>query len=1439
MDLVTGALKRPITVIILVLGMLIFSLIAIPKIPIDIFPRLNLPTIYVIESYGGMSAQQMEGFFATRLQDQFLYVNGIKNIESKSIQGLTMIKLSFYESTDMAEASAQVALQVNRAMKFFPPGALPPQVVRFDASSLPVGQLVFSSKGRSLKEIYDLAATRVRPMFASVRGLSAPPPFGANSRSLLVNVDPDKLRSFGIAPDDVVEAITKSNVMSPSGNLRMNNTMYLTTINTLQQTVEEFNRIPLKTKQGGTIYVSDVARVRDGMDVTVDYALVNGKRSVYIPVVKTADASTWQVVQDLKARIPEMQSLLPDDVKLSYEFDQSVFVANSVKSLIFEGTLGALLTGLMVFLFLRDVRSSLVVIITIPVSILSALLLLKLFDQTINIMTLSGLALAVGILVDQATVTIENIHQHLEMGKPKEQAIYDACKEIAFPLLLILLCILAVFAPAFMMNGIPRAMFLPLSLSIGFAMIISYLLAQSLVPVICNWLLKEEKFRYKHGQFHAHAGEALNEEEVGQINTHLQQEQSEPEKNDGFEKLKMGFIRILEKMMPWRRTAISIYLILVLLLSGFCFVDIGKDLMPRTNGGQFQVRIKAPDGTRLERTEVLLKQALAIIDTTVQHHVAMSSAYVGLVPSSYGTSNLYIFNAGTHEAVLQVQLDEHYKVKMDELKDVLRKNIYSRMPGVRLSFEPIDMTEKIMSQGAATPIEIRVAGKDMEQITAYADTILQKMKAVPYLRDVQIAQPLKFPTIAINIDREKAARWGVTVDGIARSVTASTSSSRFTQKIQWLDEKVAYTYQVQVQVPEYVMSTMDELKEIPLTKGSARPVLADVASFSMKEVPGEYDRMGPRRYLTINANIKDKDLGTATREVQQILHQLGQPPKGVVTEIHGVSSLFTETMQGLQTGLLFAVLVIFLLLAANYQSVKLSLVVLITVPAVILGALLMLLQFGSTLNLQSYMGIIMSIGVSVANAILIVTNAESLRLVYKDAKQAAITAAAVRLRPILMTSFAMIAGMIPMAAGLGEAGEQSAPLGRAVIGGLIASTLAALFILPLAFAVLQRKSSLQSPSLLPGKKRKQHMEMKNVTIILIGIALLANACGNARQPIDMTTNNTAKSAGYDFTSVIKRPLVSVVKLPGEFKPFEMVSIYPKISGFIKTIPVDMGTFVRQGDVLVTLEAPEVEQRLQAAKAKYAQANAVYLSSKDRYERLTKAAATPGAVSPFELESAKAKMTADAATRDAEQANVATFETSKGYLTVTAPFDGIITERNVHPGALVGPDIKSSDKPMLVLQQEKKLRLVVYVPESLSGNVDEHGMVAYEVTGNPGKIYQARITRFAGAINTGLRSEAYEMDLVAENGHVKPGMFAEVKLPLKLNASSFVVPASAIVNATTGKYLVAIDDGNKTRFMHVKEGISGNDSTQVFGKLEGNEKILLHPTNDIAEGSIIE
>jgi multidrug efflux pump subunit AcrB len=550
-QIIRSALRKPISVLVLVVGILFFSVMSLFTIPVDIFPNLDLPTIYVVQPYGGMAPDQMDGFIATRYQDHFLYVSGIRDIDVKTIQGLSLIKLSFYPGTDMAQAAAEVANNVSRAKAYMPEGTVPPQVVRFDASSVPVGQLVFESQSRSLNEIQDFASSRVRPMFSRIPGVSSPPPFGGNQRTVIVKVNPALVRSYQLTPEEVIKSIVINNQPSPAGNIRIGEKTLMTPVNSLVKRPEDFLNIPIRVGSGTTVFVRDIATVEDGADVTVSYALVNGRRAVYIPVVKKSDASTLDVVNNIRKALPELRAAVPEDVKISYEFDQSVYVTNALKSLVTEGILGAVLTGLMVLLFLRDWRSVIIVVVTIPISILSAVIMLNLCGQTINIMTLSGLALAIGILVDQATVSIENIHQHLEMGKPKAVAIWDACKEIVFPEFLILLAILAVFAPAFVMSGVPRSMFLPLSLSVGFAMIASFLLSQTFVPVLANWLLKS------HPE-HESATLALDAEERHTI----LDEAAHPVKNaTGFEKFKQRYSASLEKILNRRGLVVGGYLI--------------------------------------------------------------------------------------------------------------------------------------------------------------------------------------------------------------------------------------------------------------------------------------------------------------------------------------------------------------------------------------------------------------------------------------------------------------------------------------------------------------------------------------------------------------------------------------------------------------------------------------------------------------------------------------------------------------------------------------------------------------------------------------------------------------------------------------------------------------------------------------------------------------
>ncbi len=1072
MGMIKGALQRPITILVIVAALFFFGINATRSIKIDIFPDLNLPVIYVSHPYGGFTPNQMEAYFAKSYVNLLLFVSGVKSIETKNIQGLTLIKVTFYEGTNMAQAAAEVTAYTNRAQAGFPQGSQPPFILRFDASTLPVGQLVLSSPTRSNNELLDFALVYIRSAFTTVPGLVAPAPFGGNQRTIVIKADPQLLRQHNLTPDQLVLALRDNNQNTPAGNVRIGDLNYLTPANTTIKDVSDFGEIPLYKNGVQTIFLKDVATVEDAADVTAGYALINGKRSVYLPITKSASASTWDVVQNLKKAIPRFQGLVPPDVKLSFVFDQSIYVINAVKSLAEEGAIGAILTGLMVLLFLGDRRGALIVIMTIPTCVISSVFFLYLFHQTINIMTLSGLSLAIGILVDESTVTIENIHQHFDMGKPKALAIWDACKEIAFPKLLILFCILAVFAPAFTMTGIPGALFLPLSLAIGFAMIISYLLAQTFVPIMANWIMKNEHEDKSHKDGYAMDDEGDQWEQKEKAIKHATEEHGKNETK--FDKFRVWFLKVIDRMMPRRKLIVGIYLVVAFGLAFLLFAIIGRDVLPKVNSGTFQVRLRGADGTRLERTETSTLTALHVLEGLVgRRNIAITSTIVGTHPSSFSTNPIYLFMAGPQEAVMQVQLAESYKVNLDELKDRFRDSMKIALPDVKMSFEPIELTDKILSQGSPTPIEVAFTGKNKKQNVAFALTMVKKLDSIKYLRDVQIAQSYQYPSIDINIDRTRAAELGVSVNDISRTLTASTSSSRLTEKNVWIDEKAGLSYQVQVEVPEYQMASLNDIREIPVLANQPRPVLSDVADVKVDSTYGEDDDIGAVPTLSVTANINKVDLGTATDDVQKAIKSLGKLPHGLTVELRGMSQTLTDTLSSLQTGLLVAILVIYLMLAANFQSFKVSLVVLSTVPAVLFGSLFLVKITGATLNLQSYMGMIMSVGVSISNAVLLVTNAEELRKHNGNALQSAREAVALRVRPILMTSLAMIVGMIPMASGLGEGGDQTSPLGRAVIGGLLASTFAALFVLPLVFAWVQGNATTDSVSLDPEDKESK------------------------------------------------------------------------------------------------------------------------------------------------------------------------------------------------------------------------------------------------------------------------------------------------------------------------------------------------------------------------------
>jgi multidrug efflux pump subunit AcrB len=1046
MRLVLAALSRPVTLVVALVAIALGALLAIKRMPVDIFPQVGDPAIYVAQPFGGMDPAQMEGYLTYYYEYHFLYITGIDHVESKSIQGAALMKLVFHEGTNMAQAMAETIGYVNRARAFMPPGTVPPFVTRFDAGSVAVGQLVFSSATHSQSELQDIAINRVRPLFATLQGVSAPPPFGGNQRTIVITLNPEKLRQYRISPDEAIAAVSKATLVMPSGNMWTGKLERIARTNAaLGGDLSELLSTPIRPASGTGIYLRDIGTIENGTDLVSAYAHVNGKRTVYIPVTKRADASTLAVIDAVKTAIPGFKKAVPDGVDVRLEFDQSPFVANSIRGLVIEGLLGAVLTGLMVLIFLRDWRSALIVVMNIPFALLSAVILLWATGQTINIMTLGGLALAVGVLVDEATVEIENIHTQMLPGVSRARAVIEACSRTAIARLLSMFCILAVFVPSFFMVGVGRQLFVPLSLAVAFSMIASYLLSSSLVPVFSTWLMRE-----------GHHGE---------------------EREGVFGRVRSSYERCLNGMLRFRWPLSIVYLAVAIGLVWVLLPRMGTEIFPDANAPLLRIRLRAPTGTRIEETERIVLRALDVMKREIgSDNVEITSDFVGVVPSSYPVDLIHLFTSGPQEAIIQVAVRPDTP-RGEVLREKLRASLKNELPECQVSFEAADIVTQVMSFGSPAPIEVAVQGVSLQDDYAFAKEVRTQMAKLEFLRDLQFAQAADFPTLDINIDRERAGQFGLTMADVARSVVPATSSSRFTQPNYWRDPNSGNAFQIQVQLPQNQMQSVENIGNVPVMQdGRSETRLTDIATLKLGTMPGLIERYNGQHVVSLTANIHGLTLGDAAQKLNRALSAAGNPPKGVSVNLRGEIPPLVQTLSGLRIGLLLAVLVIFLLLAANFQSLRLALAIVLTIPAVLCGSLLMLLATGTALNVQSFMGVIMAIGIAVANSILLVTFSERARREGRNNLEAAQEGAASRLRAILMTAAAMISGMVPMAIGFGESGSQSAPLGRAVIGGLIVSTFTTLTVLPSIYAILQGRASARSPSLNPMDPGSQYYE---------------------------------------------------------------------------------------------------------------------------------------------------------------------------------------------------------------------------------------------------------------------------------------------------------------------------------------------------------------------------
>lgn len=974
-----------------------------------------------------MSPSQIEGFLTYYYEYHFLYINGIEHVESKNIQGATLMKLVFHQGTEMNQAMAEVVGYVNRARAFMPPGTVPPFITRFDTGSVPIAQLVFSSPIRSAAEIQELALNRVRPLFATLEGVSAPPPFGGNHRTIVVRIDPNKLRQYRMSPEEAIAAVNRATTVLPAGNVRTGDlTRIVTTNSVVGGDLKELENAPIRLGSGSTVFLRDIGVVENGTDLVAGYAHVNGKRTVYIQVTKRADASTLAVMNRVRAALPAFRSVVPEDVEITLEFDQSGYVRAAIRNLLQEAVLGAALAGLMVLVFLGDWRSALIVITTIPSALVAALIWLWASGQTINIMTLGGLTLAVGVLVDEATVAIESIHTHMAQGQSPARAVLEAAQKTALPRLLSMLCLLAVFLPSFFMVGAGRQLFAPQSLAVGFAMLSSYVLSSTLVPVLCSWMLPES-----FATSHASAPTAI---------------------------LHRIYSAYLHRALQARWVIAALYLAGCGAAVVAFYPELGQEIFPATNANyQFQLRLRAPAGTRIERTELPALQALELIYKELgRDQVRISTGFIGTQPPSYPVNTIYLFTSGPHEVVLRCAL-KPMQGSMEEIKERLRRRFARELPHVAICFEPADMIGQVMNFGSPTPIEVAVQGPDLAANRAHAAKIFGELKRIPYLRDLQYAQAFDYPALEVFVDRQRAGQFGLHAAGVVRSLVPATSSSRLTDPNYWRDPNSGNAFQIQVEIPQHQLASAEDVRQLPvMANREGRPLLGDLAEVRYGTTFGSVERYNMQRVVSMTANIHATTLGEIAPLVRQAIARAGEPPRGAAVNVRGQIPPLEETLGGLKLGLLAATVLVFLLLAANFQSFRLALAALTTIPAVLAGVVLTLRLTADSLNVQSFIGAIMASGIAMANAILLVSFAERALLDGLDSLAAAREGAQGRFRAILMTATAMIAGMLPMAIGMGEGADQNRPLGLAVVGGLALATFATPTAVPAFFAIIQK-----------------------------------------------------------------------------------------------------------------------------------------------------------------------------------------------------------------------------------------------------------------------------------------------------------------------------------------------------------------------------------------------
>lgn len=1081
MWIVQLALRRPYTFVVMSVLIFVLGIVSIETMSTDIFPPIDIPVVSIVWSYSGTSPDEMEKRFTTISERSMTTaVNDIEHIESQSVSGVSVIKVFFQPGTRIDAAVAQVTAVNQTILKILPPGTTPPFILQFSASNVPILQAVLSSPTIGEDALYDTGMNFLRVQLATVQGAQVPSPYGGKARQIMVDLDPQALYSKGLSPTDVVTALSAQNLILPAGDAKVGNTDYIVRTNASPQVVGQLNDIPIKTVNGATIYMRDVAQVHEGFAVQQSIVRVDGHRSVLMTILKSSNSSTLDIVRRIRERLPlAIANLPPPAPQIKLLFDQSIFVKAALQGVVKEAVIAASLTAIMILLFLGSWRSTVIIAVSIPLSILVSIIVMKFLGQTLNTMTLGGLGLAVGILVDDATVEIENIHRNLGLGKQIEPAILDGAQQIAVPAFVSTLSICIVFVPVVLLSGAAKSLFTPLGMAVVFAMLASYLLSRTLVPTMVKFLLAKEVDVYALAEAE-HSGHAFSHAELAELErkrnslgpiwrTHFAF-------NRVFERFRTRYQSLLEWVLGHATFTLTCFG--VFLLISFCTIPfIGRDFFPDVDAGSFRLHVRTPPGTRIEQTEAIFRQ----VETVIRQNIPPEEFETVIdnigVPS--GSFNL-AFGDGSltdvQDGEILVSLNEqHHPTAMYRAK--LRKVLAEKFPEDTFYFQASDIVNQILNFGLPAPIDVQISGRVANANFAAAQELRRQISRVPGAVDVHVHQVLYAPELHVNVDRTRAQDLKLTESNVANSMLYSLAGSGTASPNYWLNPVSGVNYSVVVQVPQYKINSVDTLNNLPVstssgsgspygtTNGSAAQpqLLSNVAQIQHTSSAAVTNHYNVQPVYDVFVNTQGRDLGGVSGDIQTILDRFqksGKLPKGATLSIRGQVKSMNDSFTGLGLGMLFAVALVYLLMVVNFQSWLDPFIILMALPGAACGILWMLFLSGTTFSVPSLMGAIMTVGVATANSILMVTFANDQRSAGLNSVQAAAAAGFTRLRPVLMTALAMILGMLPMSLGLGEGGEQNAPLGRAVIGGLLVATATTLIIVPLFYSLLRKAPPL-------------------------------------------------------------------------------------------------------------------------------------------------------------------------------------------------------------------------------------------------------------------------------------------------------------------------------------------------------------------------------------------